>query len=385
MQKRISALIIDPHQKDHDYALVNTENDYEYRQPYGENGFDITVMSDTDKILTAINKARGVDCIVTIGSPDEINMEPLNDLSFEFRKKWIHCEEFNPPILARNIIDVFVNNINRGRDGETRLFSIFTCTFNTSKDMFERLYNSLKYQTYHNWNWFILDDSTNPATSEMIEHYHDPRITIIKNVSNHGCIGFNKHVIASICDGDYLIEVDHDDELTFDCLEELNNAINKYPDSDFLYSHAIEEVNGYPVDYGDQFAYGLGTYRDFDVAGYGLIKHVAATADINAISLRGIHALPNHLRCWRKEFYHKIGGHNTDLSVMDDMDILIRTFLAGGVFTKVDNVLYIQHEGKSDDRKNGPTTTSARFYEIQRMNELLKGSMTKKYTMRFLA
>ena len=53
---------------------------------------------------------------------------------------------------------------------------------------------------------------------------------------------------------------------------------------------------------------------------------VPITPDINALSIRHIVAEPNHVRCWKKEFYHKIGGHNIELSVLDDMDLLIRTF-----------------------------------------------------------
>ena len=70
--------------------------------------------------------------------------------------------------------------------------------------------------------------------------FNDPRITIIQNVTNHGNIGFNKHTIAMMCNGDFLVEVDHDDELTFDCLEKLHDAFIKYPDTDFVYSLTAE-------------------------------------------------------------------------------------------------------------------------------------------------
>jgi glycosyltransferase involved in cell wall biosynthesis len=198
---------------------------------------------------------------------------------------------------------------------------------------------------------------------------NDPRIVIIRNITNHGNIGFNKRTIAMACDGDYLVEVDHDDELTPDCLELLNKAFTQFPDSDFVYSHAMEEINGKEVCYGDNFAYGLGEYRDMDVL--GTTRHIALTAEVNALSVRGIHALPNHVRCWKADFYRKIGGHNPELAVLDDMDILIRTFLHGKM-TLVDKVLYVQHEGNSTATSRGETTQSARFKEIQRTNEYLR-------------
>lgn len=80
---------------------------------------------------------------------------------------------------------------------------------------------------------------------------------------------------------------------------------------------------------------------------------------------------PNHVRCWKKEFYHKIGGHCKDLSVLDDMEILVRTFLYGKM-TKVEKVLYIQHEGDGERGKTSKTAQSVRFGEIQRSDEYLK-------------
>ena len=379
MRNRISALIIDPLASEHDYSLVKVQDDYIYGYPYGEHGFDINVIRDTSNILSELNKNKGFDCLITVG--ENIDFGPLNKLSFEFRKKWIHKNEFNPTEFAKSIIDVFLYNVNRKRESNVKLFSIFTCTFNTSKLQFERLYNSLLSQTYPNWNWYILDDSTNPATADMIEHYHDPRIVIFKNISNHGNIGFNKHMIASACDGDFLVEVDHDDELLPDCLELLLRAFVEYSDTDFVYSHAMEEINGKEVDYGNNFAYGLGEYRDFEIK--GVKRHIALTAQVNAVSVRGIHALPNHVRCWKKEFYHKIGGHNIELSVLDDMDILIRTFL-NGKMTLVDKVLYIQHEGENQSRKTGSTAQSKRFEEIQRTNELLRRLYDKDIHKRLL-
>jgi hypothetical protein len=60
-----------------------------------------------------------------------------------------------------------------------------------------------------------------------------------------------------------------------------------------------------------------------------------------------------------------------ELSVLDDMDLLIRTFLQGKM-AKVDKVLYIQHQGVSRENGRGNTATGARVKEIQRLNSMLK-------------
>ena len=366
MRNKISALIIDPLKNEHNYDQVVTTNTY-YNCSFGEQGFDLCIIPTTENIFYMLNQFKGLDCIITIGN--DINFNPLNELSFEFRKKWIHIDEFNPELIAISIIDVFLGNINRDQNGQEKLFSIFTCTYKTTDQMIDRLYHSLCVQKYKNWNWFILDDTPDNSVIDKIQLKNDSRITIIKNITNHGNIGFNKKTVAMMCDGDYLVEVDHDDELTPDCLEKIHQAFMMFPDTDFVYSHALEKVNDVEIYYGENYAYGLGKYRDIEIQ--GVTRHIALTPNINALSVRGIYALPNHVRCWKADFYRKIGGHNPELSVLDDMDLLIRTFLYGKM-TLVDTVLYIQHEGNSSETARGETTQSVRFNEIQRTNMYLK-------------
>ena len=73
--------------------------------------------------------------------------------------------------------------------------------------------------------------------------------------------------------------------------------------------------------------------------------------------------MPNHVRCWEKNFYHKIGGHNIDLSVADDMELIVRTFLYGKM-AKVNKVLYIQHQGESDGKKQQQRENVSKRYNV---------------------
>ena len=374
MRKIISAIIIDKEYKNHDYKDVILNNFPNYM----ESKFDLKIIDSCENIIRKMKDFNGFDCIITIGDVDDMS---LRLSSYEVRKKWVHLDKYNSVDITNIIINVFVNNINRDRE-EQKLFSIFTSTYNTSDEMIKRLYNSLKSQTYKNWNWWIIDDSENNETIEKLNALDDFRITILKNVTNHGCIGFNKHMIAMMCDGDYLVEVDHDDELLPDCLMKLYECF-KASDADFVYSDTMEYIDGMAINYGDGFSYGQGYYRDEIVKG---VKYSIAvtTSSINAKSIRGIHAMPNHVRCWKKDFYHKIGGHNTELSVIDDMDLISRTFLYGRM-AKVDKVLYIQHEGVSETKEDrGNTTTNKRFKEIQRINYLLYNKYDKQIHERIL-
>ena len=376
MKNKISAIIIDPNKDQHNYTGIKTS----YNLNKNDQTFDLKVYKNTENWTEKLNDNRGFDCIITIG--EGIDYRPLNEMSFEYRKKWVHLDTFNNEYISDCIINVFSNNIGRSNK-DSQVFSIFTCAYNTKPEFVKRLYNSLCNQTYKNWNWWIIDDSS-VGKVNYFSRIKDSRIHIIKNVTEHGNIGFNKHLIASIADGDYLVEVDHDDELTPDCLELLKKAFDTYPDCDFVYSYALEEIGGRSVYYGDNFALGLGTYENHEVN--GLIYNIPTTANVNALSIRHIVAAPNHVRCWKKEFYHKIGGHNTELSVLDDLEILIRTFLHGKM-CKIPKVLYIQHEGDDpgNDRRNGSTTQSKRFDEIQRLGIVLKNRYDRDIHERLLS
>jgi glycosyltransferase involved in cell wall biosynthesis len=356
MRNRISAIIIDPDWRKHNYEDIKTtkENDY------AEEFFDLKVLEHSRDILHEIYNFNGVDCIITIG---DLNcFKELSYLSFNYRKKWCHYDSFNPVVISNAIVNTLTYNLTR-TDAPTSI-SVFTCTYKTGERKLMRLYKSLTKQVYREWNWFILDDSPDNDTIELINSLKDPRITVIKNITKHGNIGFNKHTIAMMCDGDILVEVDHDDELTPDCFLCIKDAFDKYPDADFAYSLCIEFSGNVPIIYGKGWGWGEGFESSEYINGKRLT--FSSSPDVNPYTIRTIFAQPNHIRCWKKDFYHKIGGHNTELSVLDDMEILIRTFIKGKMI-KIDKVLYYQYEesGERGSKENN-NTQSSRFAEIQR-------------------
>ena len=377
MRNKISAIIIDKDYKNHDYSGVR----YDDGGNYSEKTFDLTIADTGVGLFEKLYEKRGFDAIITIGDPSLWG--DLQYLPFYIRKKWVHLDKFEPWAISSSIIATFKQNTIKREDAPT-LFSFFTCTYNTDKGKFERLYKSICDQTYTEWNWFIVDDSEDDKTVKMIESFKDLRITIVRNATTHGNIGFNKHLAAMMCDGDILCEVDHDDELTPDCLETILKANEKFLNTDFFYSMCLElkHPEMIPITYGKGWGWGEGLTKSEVVNG---TKYTfPATPGINPFSIRTIYAQPNHIRVWKKEFYHKIGGHNTEYSVLDDQELLIRTFL-NGEMTKIDKVLYIQHEedGERGDG-NDSNTQSVRFGEIQRTTFLLSSIYDKQIHDRIL-
>jgi len=227
-----------------------------------------------------------------------------------------------------------------------KLFSIITPIYKTPINKILRLYNSLAEQTYSNWEWIVFDDSP----TEHTESYNyvdelskkDKRIHLYKKNKNSGIIGEVKKAAFSLGSGDFLVEVDHDDELVDTCLENLLIAYNHSDEIGFVYGFCCEifENSDSILDYGNNWSFGYGNYK------YSTYKNkrykVAITPNINSKTIRHIIGIPNHVRSWRKDIYHQIGGHNKNLRVADDYELFVKTFLNTKI-AKIDIFTYIQH------------------------------------------
>lgn len=266
------------------------------------------------------------------------------------------------------------------------LFSIITPIYKTPDFKLQRLYNSLVEQTYSNWEWIVLDDSP----IEHLDSYNfisnlsktDSRIKLYSNDKNYGIIGEVKRKAFYLATGDILVEVDHDDELIDTCLENLSIAYSYSDDIGFVYGHACEiyeDSENYEdiIDYGDNWAFGYGRY---EITKYkDKYYKVAIVGNINPKTIRHISGIPNHVRSWRKEVYHKIGGHNKILDVADDYELFIRTFLKTKI-AKIDAFTYIQYF----ERNNTQNTQFKKNPDIQRFVHQTSKFYNNKINKRFI-
>lgn len=89
--------------------------------------------------------------------------------------------------------------------------SIFTPTFNRAGKL-ERLYNSLKLQTYNNFTWLIVDDGSTDATKYKVEEWLKEDIIKINYCYQNNAgkqKAYNRAIELS--DGDIFICIDSDD------------------------------------------------------------------------------------------------------------------------------------------------------------------------------
>lgn len=113
------------------------------------------------------------------------------------------------------------------------MISVFTPTYNRGKTL-PQLYESLKNQSYKNFEWIVVNDGSTDNTEELVENWiHEGVINIqyITQSNNGKHIAMNRAV--AIAKGDFFTTVDSDDMLLDDGLEILINAWHSVPDEEF--------------------------------------------------------------------------------------------------------------------------------------------------------
>jgi len=202
----------------------------------------------------------------------------------------------------------------------------------------DELYESIKKQTYEDWEWvlYLNGKAKRKFLSKEIEK--DPRVSIYVDYDKHPKstnVGYIKNKAFNLGKGEILLEVDHDDLITEDCLSEVAKTFTENPNIGFVYSHAaIIDDKGIPFD----SFYGWNSPYQVEWKGKNYWCNGGFTADAGSLSL--IFYAPDHIRCWRKSIYTEVGGHNEDLSILDDQELLMRTYMITE-FKEIEKCLYL--------------------------------------------
>ena len=224
------------------------------------------------------------------------------------------------------------------------LISVFTSTYHTGETVIRRTYESLKAQLYTNWEWVVMDDSNEVETFNCLKEIQqqDNRVKLFSMFPRSGGnIGEAKYRAAMMCSGDLLVELDHDDELTKDALQEIQQVALENRDAGFFYSDCAEidgERNS--LVYGETYCNGYGTYYETEYEGRTYLT--GKTPEVNPFTIRHIAGVANHARVWNRQFYLSIGGHNRTVKIADDYELIVRTFLNTRM-VHIQKMLYFQH------------------------------------------
>lgn len=295
------------------------------------------------------------DLIISIGKDIQLPHFQLQRIHSHLEKPLDDYQLAN--FILKTAIDNFCE-VQRPR------FSVFTPVYKTGKRII-RTYESLKNQVWTNWEWVVVDDSPDEETWKLLVDIakSDYRVKLHRIYpTTGGNVGLAKNRAAHLGDGDWLVELDHDDYLSTDCLSTCNAAIEKFPDAGFLYSDVAElyddgEMKHYDHDWSGNWYARSDNFFDFGYAGHSWVKVDGMDIlshwypDINPLSIRFNISMPNHVRMWERKFYHSIGGHNKNTPVADDYEIIVRSFLHTRMI-HVKRCLYLQFNNRNSTVDN---------------------------------
>lgn len=211
------------------------------------------------------------------------------------------------------------------------MLSIITPTHKPT--FLQRLYESIKVQTYKDFEWVVVPNNDADVSFLPKEDW----IRIVPYLEDSKLIGAIKNYAFNQGLGEWLAEVDHDDEITPDCVEEILKAAKENV-CDFIYSDGIDLMPGNTANVfnsNNNWAYYPYTYK-------GIVYTINRTFLPTPQSVSRIWFAPNHIRVWNRDFYKRLGGHDKTLKALDDQDLMCRTYIEGKMY-KIEKVLYVYY------------------------------------------
>lgn len=331
---------------------------------YEADNLEVMYLENDDNIGMHLAAFRP-DCIITRGEYWNIHKN-MASMPLQFRKKWINLSENETDKSAGQIAYQCAMETMLNPDGleDSSMISYFTPIYNTGDKLFNT-YQSLLNQTYSNWEWVLVNDSTDGGKTLKIAESiaaKDPRVRLYDfREKSGGNIGEVKWRCCTLAKGFILAELDHDDLLVPWCTEDLYKAAKKHPEAGFFFNDTLEvDENWNSLTYPEGFALGYGSYRKEEYA--GKMMDVSNQQNINPKTIRHIVGVPNHVRAWRRSTYFEIGGHNRNLTIADDYELVIRTFLKT-ITCKIPKLGYVQF---LYNNANGQNTHNLSRADIQR-------------------
>ena len=117
-------------------------------------------------------------------------------------------------------------------------FSILTPVYNTPPGVLKKMLRSVLRQSYGDWELCLVDDqSTEPEVREILTAVakRDPRIRVLHREQNGGIVNASNDALE-MAQGEFIALLDHDDALHPDALALVAEAIDRTPNTDYVYT-----------------------------------------------------------------------------------------------------------------------------------------------------
>lgn len=192
--------------------------------------------------------------------------------------------------------------------------SIFTPTHSTK--FLQSVYDSIKDQLFDEWV-ILYNNGAIPID------FKDNRVKSVVKFMKFDNVGIYKRMACDSCSGDIIVELDHDDLLMPEAISKVKEAFED-PEVGFAYSDAIRCNMNYVAAprFNNQHGW---KYATTEVEGKRIEYPISFEATPASVSR--IWYAPDHVRAYRKSVYDKVGGHDPNLKVLDDQDLMCRMYL----------------------------------------------------------
>jgi GT2 family glycosyltransferase len=196
-------------------------------------------------------------------------------------------------------------------------FSVIVPVFDVPGPLLERCIRSVLGQSYTFWELCLCNDgSTRADTLEVLERYRGSSLKIkIRDLPGNAGIAAASNAAAEMAVGDFLVLLDHDDELAPDALWEAASAISARPRVDCLYSDE-DKIN----EAGEQIEHFF--KPDWSPEHLESVMYVL------------------HMLVIRKSLFYEVGGFRAGFDGAQDYDLMLRCARATDNIHHIARVLY---------------------------------------------
>lgn len=199
------------------------------------------------------------------------------------------------------------------------LLSVLLTTYDPPERWLRRALDSVIEQTYDHWECCVADDaSTHPEVRAVLAEYaaRDPRIRIeFRPVNGH--ISAATNTALAVARGEFIVLLDHDDELAPDALHWVAAEIIGHPEADLVYTDEDK----------------------IDEHGMRFDPHFKSDWDPDLLCAQNC---VNHLGAYRTELVRALGGFREGVEGAQDWDLALRIGMADarGRARHIPRVLY---------------------------------------------
>lgn len=253
-------------------------------------------------------------------------------------------------------------------------FSVVVPLYKTPEKYLRALVESLKRQTYPNWELCLSDGSgPNSPLTEILQKLQeeDPRIRVISNEKTLK-ISENTNAAIQAATGDFIVFADHDDALTDHALFECVKALNENHEIEVLYS----DEDKMTMDGNKYFQYHF--KPDFNIDLLCTVNYIC------------------HLFVAKKELIDQVGMLRSEYDGAQDYDFIFRCVekAGSGKIYHIPKILYHWrcHEDSTAENPEsklyafdaGQRAVQAHFDRIGVKAEVTKGEYLGLYRTRYI-